>query len=110
MNEVLRLAPNRFVSPDVYRGSLRVMMADHSSTNFVHPSVAVRIWNRMYPIASAYSYLQNLTTPRCRTAAHAFVATAVADHDRAADVATGSVSEVDDFGEGVGGVNLARGS
>jgi hypothetical protein len=40
-------------------------------------------------------------------AVHAFVATAVADHDRSADVATGSVSHVDHVGEGVGGVHAA---
>ena len=41
-------------------------------------------------------------------AAHAFVATTVADHDAAADVATGGVSHVDHAGERIGGVNGAR--
>src|SRR5713101_10014634 len=40
-------------------------------------------------------------------AVHALVATAVAYHDGAADVATGSVSHVDEFGQGVGGVDGA---
>lgn len=38
-------------------------------------------------------------------AAHALVATAVAHHDGAADVATGSVAHVDEFGQGVGRVD-----
>ena len=41
-------------------------------------------------------------------AAHALVATAVADHDGAAERATGSVSHVDHAGEGVGGVDGTR--
>src|SRR6202165_3002208 len=41
-------------------------------------------------------------------AAHALVATAVAHHDGAADVATGSVAHVDEFGQGVGGVGRTR--
>ena len=45
-----------------------------------------------------------LAAPARAAAAHALVATAVSHHDRAADVATGCVSEVDYFGEGVGGV------
>ena len=39
--------------------------------------------------------LYELAASTRAAAAHALVATAVADHDRAADVATGSVSEVD---------------
>ena len=46
-----------------------------------------------------------LATPARASAAHALVATAVADHDRAADVAAGSVSEVDEAGQGVGSMN-----
>src|SRR5262249_57348649 len=46
-----------------------------------------------------------LATPAGAAAAHTLVATAVADHDRAADVATGCVSEVDEAGQGVGGVD-----
>src|SRR5208282_2238085 len=44
------------------------------------------------------------------SAAHALVATAVAHHDGAADVATGSVSHVDQVGEGVGCVDRAGAS
>jgi len=40
-------------------------------------------------------------------AAHALVATAVAHHDGAADVATGSVSHVDHSGQGIGRVDAA---
>jgi hypothetical protein len=38
-------------------------------------------------------------------AAHAFVATSIAHHDAAADVATRGVSHVDHVGQGVGGVD-----
>jgi hypothetical protein len=41
-------------------------------------------------------------------AGHALITAAVADHDGAADVAAGSVSEVDHAGEGVGGVDVSR--
>jgi hypothetical protein len=41
-------------------------------------------------------------------AGHALITAAVADHDGAADVAAGSVSEVDHAGESVGGVDGTR--
>lgn len=47
--------------------------------------------------------------PARASAAHALVATAVSHHDRAADVATGRVSEVNQFGEGIGRMDLASG-
>src|SRR5271157_195715 len=46
-----------------------------------------------------------LRTAASTAAAHALVATAVADHDGAAERATGSVAHVDHVGEGVGGVD-----
>jgi hypothetical protein len=51
-------------------------------------------------------YPQILLAAAARTpAAHALVATAIPYHDAAADVATGGVSQVDEAGQGVGGVN-----
>ena len=47
----------------------------------------------------------NLAAATGAAAGHAFVATAVANHDGAADVAGGGVAEVDDAGKGVGGVD-----
>ena len=50
-----------------------------------------------------------LTTPARTAAAHALIATAVSHHDRAADVATGRVSEVNQFSESVGSMDFASG-
>ena len=43
-------------------------------------------------------HMASLAAAAGAAAAHAFVATAVADHDGAADVAGGGVAEVDDSG------------
>ncbi len=51
------------------------------------------------------NFARFLATAAGAAAAHAFVATAVADHDGAADVARGSVSHIDHAGERVGGMD-----
>ena len=52
-------------------------------------------------------YVSGLAAAAGAAAAHAFVATAVSNHDGSADVATGGVSHVDQAGERVGGVDGA---
>src|SRR5271157_6053771 len=47
-----------------------------------------------------------LRTPAGTAAAHALVATAVADHDGAAERATGSVAHIGHVCEGVGGMDV----
>src|SRR5258708_32091551 len=49
-----------------------------------------------------------LAAPARAAAAHALVTTAVSHHNRAADVASGRVSQVDHSGEGVSGMDGTR--
>ena len=51
---------------------------------------------------------QRLRAAARRAAAHASIAAAVSGHDAAAEAAAWGVSQVDNAGEGVGGVNGTR--
>ena len=57
------------------------------------------------PHIEARPLIALLAAPACAAAAHALVATAVADHDRAADVAGGRISQVNHFGKRISGMD-----
>src|SRR6266704_6175730 len=77
-----------------------------TSTSLIRPTILKYICSYTYAVGQecpAHTVL--LAAPTRASTAHALIATAVTHHDRAADVASGRVSQVDHLGKGISSVD-----
>jgi hypothetical protein len=58
VNEMLRLAANSLLTANPGGSSLGAMSAYYSAAYLIHPTVAIRIRNRMHPVALTHTHLQ----------------------------------------------------
>src|SRR6266404_6736655 len=96
----------QMLNPCAHVGSLSVGICISARSLYVFaitPYLRVAVEGRL-----STKTKMELAAPTRTPAAHALIATTIPDHDRAADVAGGRVSQVDHSGEGVGGMDMTR--